>query len=124
MSASPLWIPESAKRDQAESTMPSGVLELSDGRQLKEHEVRNQPFRAWQAPDGLTVLAEVKPTAKHGPLLHVMIGYSARRPSWDDVRRVRAVFFGQRDCFIPFGEQDDAEGNLVHLWALPPAWSK
>ena len=118
-----LWLPDSAKREQVESLLPVGNLELSDGRKLKAHESRNSAFTGWRAADGLTVLAESKVTARHGLLLHVVVGYKSRRPSWEDVRRVRALFFGERDCFVPFGTQDDLEACVIHLWSMPGSWS-
>lgn len=117
-----LWLPPGLQAEVGPK-LPEGSVRLSDARVLKVSQTRGGPFNAWAAPDGLTVLGEVKKTAKHGPLIHVVVMYRARRPSWEDVRKVREAFFGAADVMIPFGTEDDSDPNQVHLWSMPANWT-
>jgi len=115
-----IWLPNGVRREIGPK-LPEGDVRLSDGRILVQGKTHGAAVCVWQTRDGLRVGGLVIDHPVRGRILHLVVSYASRAPTWSDLRRVRAAFFGDQDCFIPFGKDDDSEGgNTVHLWSSTP----
>lgn len=116
---------------------PSRPIQLADGRILTRLEVMpdlpdGPPGTVlggsfWTGPRGLQVIATLDHTDAWGPLLHVSVAYSklSRMPSWDDIKQVKAAFFGDVDACMILPTADDyvnVRANAFGLWQTPERW--
>lgn len=119
-------------------SLPHHDLRLPDGRLLR-YDPRGKDLAidqtldkaSWLTPNGMRVIASIDVTHAWGPKLHVSLSYRNHDPSWDEIKQVKSLFFGDAvDAMLPLPKAEDyvagvpgwENSHVFHLWEMPEAW--
>lgn len=71
------------------------------------------------------VMVSLDEASNHGLLLHASISHPDRDPTWDTIRALKEVVFGDTDVMMVLPKSShyvNLHQHAFHLWAMPAAW--
>lgn len=112
--------------------VPEHDVRLSDGRLLRrqkpfvaEDEVARYTGMVFRGPHGMNIIVTSDPTP-HGRLLHASVSFPSKDPTWEDLKAIKAAFFGDDvDAMILLPKAEiyvNLHPHCFHVWECPKDW--
>jgi hypothetical protein len=130
--SSKLWVP--LNRQPKPACIPEERdLKLADGRILafqyrRQYEAAKNVWQFqfwWQTGDGMGVCAS-EDESPHGNLLHVSLSYPDHLPTWEEIKAVKGLFFGDGvDAMMMLPRKElyvSHHPYAMHIWQCPVGW--